>query len=108
MLPGEGGFGVDPAVVRPGEDELCCGVWSDSRLVEQLWCELAGKRLDLVCELAFLGSELQDPARDRAEREEAATHFRSCLPAGRVAARRCSSLAAVSGRSSLRSGAPVW
>ena len=86
---------------------MCCGVWSDSGLVEQLRCELAGERLDLAGELAFLGGQFQDAARDRAEREQAAAQLRVLRRAGRVAARRCSRRAAVSGRSSLRSGSGV-
>jgi hypothetical protein len=50
-------------------------VRSDARLVEQLWCELAGERLDLACELAFLGGQLQHAARDRAQREQAAAQL---------------------------------
>ena len=53
----------------------CC-VRSDAGLVEQLWCELAGERFDLACELAFLGGQLQHPPRDRAEREQAAAQLR--------------------------------
>ena len=51
------------------------GVRSDAGLVEQLRCELAGERLDLACELAFLGGQLQDAAGDRAQREQAAAQL---------------------------------
>ncbi len=54
---------------------MCGGVRSDAGLVEQLWCEFAGERFDLACELAFLGGQLQDAAGDRAEREQAAAQF---------------------------------
>jgi len=50
-------------------------VRSDAGLVEQLRCELARKRLDLTGELAFLDGQLQHPARDRAQREHAATQL---------------------------------
>ena len=83
------------------------GVGSDAGLVEQLRGELAGDRLDLACELAFLGGELQDAAGDRAEREQAAAELWIVSAVGTVAARRCSSRARVSGRSSLRSGSGV-
>ena len=48
----------------------CC-VWTDAGLVEQLRCEFARERFDLACELAFFVGQLQDAARDRAEREQA-------------------------------------
>ena len=83
-------------------------MWSDAGLVEQLRCELARERFDLACELAFLGGQLQDAAGDRAQREQAAAQLGVVVGrAGRVAARRCSSRARVSGRSSLRSGSGV-
>jgi len=80
--PSESGFGVDAAIVRPGKHELGGGVWSDAGLVEQLWCELAGERFDLVCELAFFGGQLQHPTRDRAEREQAAAQLGLMSAAG--------------------------
>ena len=63
------------------------GVGSDAGLVEQLRCELAGERLDLACELAFLGGQLQDSAGDRAQREQAAAKL-GIASAVRVAWRR--------------------
>jgi hypothetical protein len=74
--PGEGCFGGDASSVRPGEDELCGGVRSNAWLFEQVWCEFAGDRFDLPCELAFLGGQLQHPAGDRAQREQAAAQLR--------------------------------
>jgi len=50
-------------------------VGSDAWLVEQLRCEFARDRLDLACELAFLGGDLQDASGDRAQREQAAAEF---------------------------------
>ncbi len=55
---------------------------SDAGLVEQLRCELAGGRFDLVCELAFFGGQLQDAAGDRAKREQAAAQLRIASTAG--------------------------
>jgi len=83
---------------------LCGGVLTDARLVEQPWCELAGERFDLAGELALLEDQLQDAPRDRAEREQAAAQLGIASTVGRVAARRCSNRALLSGRSSLRSG----
>ena len=80
---------------------------SDTGLVEQLRCELAGERLDLACELAFLGGQLQDAAGDRAEREQAAAQLRVAAACGPRRCEACSSRARVSGRSSLRSGSGV-
>ena len=48
--------------------------WSSS------WgCQLARERLDLGCELAFLGGQLQDASGDRAQRERAAREARDHL-----------------------------
>ena len=54
---------------------MCGGVWSDAGLLEQLRCELAGDRLDLACELAFLSGQLEHASGDRAEREQAAAQL---------------------------------
>src|SRR5207253_9336337 len=70
-----GGCGGDPALVWPGEDELGGCVRPDAWLVEQVWCESARDRFDLACELAFLGGQPQQPAGDRAEREQAAAQL---------------------------------
>ena len=75
-------------MVGPGEDELGGGVRADAGLVEQLWREFAGERFDLACELALLGGQLQDPAGDRAECEQAAAQLGILAAVGRVAARR--------------------
>ena len=48
---------------------------TDAGLVEQLRCELARERLDLACELALLGGQLQDASGDRAQREQAAAQL---------------------------------
>ena len=55
---------------------MCCGVRSDARLVEQLWCQCLCERFDLAGELALLDGQLQHPACDRAEREQAAAQLR--------------------------------
>ena len=55
---------------------MCCGVRSDARLVEQLWCQCLCERFDLAGELALLNGQLQHPACDRAEREQAAAQLR--------------------------------
>src|SRR3954466_4266967 len=51
-------------------------VGSNACLVEQVWREPARDHFDLACELAFLGCQLQQPAGDRAEREQPAAKLR--------------------------------
>ena len=94
VWPEEAGIGAAPASrAKPASEWI--RLWCDQ---ERTSCAAAcgptpgwssswgaslrvGERLDLACELAFLGSELQDPAGDRAQREQAATQFR-VMPAG--------------------------
>jgi hypothetical protein len=58
-------------------------VWSDAGLVEELRREFAGEGLDLVCELAFFGLQLQHASSDRAEGEHAPNveHRNRVMPA---------------------------
>jgi hypothetical protein len=53
----EGGFASDPALVRPGDQDLGGGERTDAGLLEQLRRELACERLDLACELALLTAQ---------------------------------------------------
>ena len=52
--PREGGFGADPAWMRPGDEHLRGDDRADARLVEQLGCEHANVGEDLGFELAGL------------------------------------------------------
>src|SRR5438093_11008729 len=84
VFPEVAGIGAAPASlanaasdsIRPRcdqeRDQLRGGVRSDTGLIEQLWCELARDRFDLVCEFAFLGGQGKDASGDRAQREQAA------------------------------------
>jgi hypothetical protein len=54
---GERRFGCEAARVRPAEHDLCGHERADARLLEELWCERAGERLDLRRQLAFLAGE---------------------------------------------------
>src|SRR3954449_10007303 len=60
----------------PRAEELGGCVGSNACLVEQVWREPARDHFDLACELAFLRCQLQQPAGDRAEREQAAAKLR--------------------------------
>ena len=88
-------------LMRPWCDQestsLCGRVRSDAGLVEQLRRELAGERLDLACELALLGGQLQHASGDRAQREQRCRAARDRVGrSGRVAARRAAAAVPVS------------
>ena len=71
----EGRFRADPAGVRPGKDELRGRERADAGLLEQLGRELPREPLDLACELALLGGQLQHPSGNRAQREQGAAQL---------------------------------
>ena len=76
----------------------------DAGLVEELGRERLGEGLDLAGEIAFLDDQLLHAACDRAQGEQRAAQLWVLRRSGRVAARRASSRALVSGRNSARTG----